>query len=244
MFRSLSGWLARHRKVLILSALALGCLTFLAVWAGIRPKPREVEAWVYLHYERPGTETIDPVEFRIFRDWQRAEIISPYVLHAAMRGTGDNPPLEELQILKEQRNPIDWLSRHLHVSFPEDGNVMRLSLGLPDETVAAQIVNSVLDAYMTEVVDRETTRILRKKEVLNRRFVDLMTSVKTAMAELDRQSSSSQQLINQKRFESLVDSLVKIESEIRELDFATDLPPRVEIIERAVPTTQLVHTIR
>jgi hypothetical protein len=96
-------------------------------------------------------EPVDPREFDIFRRTQATLIRSRFVLNGALR----MPGIADLAIIKRHEDPVTWLTSDLSVSFPDDGEVLQISLNgdNPDEMKA--IVNAVTDAYMDSIVNAE-----------------------------------------------------------------------------------------
>jgi polysaccharide biosynthesis transport protein len=97
----------------------------------------------------------DQGRFEIFRETQRQLLQSRFVLTAALR----KPQVARLSeiIQKSQRgeDPVDWLQRHLSVSFPEKAEIMAVSFRDDDPQTAATLVNAVVGCYMIEVVNSE-----------------------------------------------------------------------------------------
>jgi polysaccharide biosynthesis transport protein len=63
--------------------------------------------------------------------------------------------IRDLSIIANKKDPVGWLSRNLQVAFPDDYETMKVSLSGHDRRETAILVNAVVDAYMSEVVDAE-----------------------------------------------------------------------------------------
>ncbi|MAG92526.1 MAG: hypothetical protein CMJ48_02070 [Planctomycetaceae bacterium] len=110
-------------------------------------------------------------EFRRFLTLQTVLVRSPRVLTAALR----NPELANLEILKTNTRPSDWLEQHLEVSIRDEGYI-RVSLRGVDRKhalEAARVINAVVEGYLIEEVARagmeRRERLSDLQEVLKRR---------------------------------------------------------------------------
>ncbi len=102
----------------------------------------------------------DVATFDIYKSTQRQYLTSRYVLIAALR----DAELADLSTLHEEPDPVGWLARNVRVNFPGDAEIMHVSLRGDDPAEAAALVNAVIDAYLTEIVDVEQGR---RRERLN-----------------------------------------------------------------------------
>ncbi len=102
-----------------------------------------------------AAEKFDPLEFESFRDTQQALIKSEYVITAALR----DPRLKGkacIQREDEKHNAVAWLTGEIRVEFPsKSGGIMQVCATQPDPKDAADIVNAVVDAYKSVVVNHE-----------------------------------------------------------------------------------------
>ena len=136
-------------------------------------------------------KTFDAAEFESFCDLQQSFIKSRFVITAALR----DPRLKNRPcVLSEdaKHNTIAWLTGEIHVNFPaKNAGIMRVSASEPDREDAAAIVNAVVDAYMTEVVnfDREQRR-MRLTE-LQQIAVERESEVREKREQLKRELESS-----------------------------------------------------
>ena len=64
-----------------------------------------------------------------------------------------------LQIVKDQRNPVEWLEKVIIVDYPDDGDILRISMYGADPKEMAVIVNSVVDMYCRESLQRSAVMI-------------------------------------------------------------------------------------
>jgi capsular exopolysaccharide synthesis family protein len=109
----------------------------------------------------PGTDTVNRDFFEIYKNTQTELIRNRLVLIAALR----RPEVTNLPCIQEQKDsgdPVDWLEKRLNVTFPSKAEVMLVSLTREDPNEAAVLVRAVVDAYMTEVVDKENSQKLAR----------------------------------------------------------------------------------
>jgi capsular exopolysaccharide synthesis family protein len=98
-------------------------------------------------------------EFMIFKNNQVLLIRHPLVIQAALRNT----KLKNLpSIVREdaRHNTVQWMKQVVQATADKSSGLMTVSVTLPDANEAAAIVNTVVEAYMEEVVlgDRQKRR--------------------------------------------------------------------------------------
>ena len=103
----------------------------------------------------PSGGQISRTEFEIFKNTHQQLIVNRMILRAALK----MPGIGELAIVKNEKDPIDWLSRNLQVTFPAKAEIMQVSLSGGNRKELAMLVNAVVDAYMAEVVDAERKKL-------------------------------------------------------------------------------------
>lgn len=122
-----------------------------------------------------GDVNIAVQSFDVFKKTQLAKLKSYYVLTAALR----NPSVAGLSILANEKDPVEWLDQHLTVDFPQDGEVLRLTLsanGPPEQIVT--ILNAAAKAYQDEVVMAERQQHLSIRDLQHRNLNDLNREIK------------------------------------------------------------------
>lgn len=137
-------------------------------------------------FERPPDRDVDS-QFENFKRTQTALLRSKFVLNPALR----KPEVRNLPLVKEQTEPVDWLSKALRIEFPEDAEVMHVTLAGNDPAGQAAIVNAVTEAYMNEVVGTERQRDKERVVRLGEIRVDLRRRVgekRNALSKLTRRS--------------------------------------------------------
>jgi capsular exopolysaccharide synthesis family protein len=124
----------------------------------------------------------DRDRFEIFKNTQEALLLNRFVLLAAIR----KPEVKRLPPIVEQENqdPAGWLSQQLVVSFPNKAEVMEVDVTRRDPAEAATLVNAVVDAYLTEVVNAERNQKQQRLNELDRAFAAKETDIRERRTEL------------------------------------------------------------
>lgn len=160
----------------------------------------------------------DEQEFEIVKKTQLASIKSYYVLIAAVR----KPGIASLPILQGQAEPTDWIERHLEVGYPEDSEILEISLRGPEAyaTDLVRIVDAVADAYSDEVVFKERSRELSSRDIFARSLDNLKktiadkSEVYLAIArESDAFEDEALRQLNINRLDRVEAELMRLESE-------------------------------
>jgi succinoglycan biosynthesis transport protein ExoP len=103
-------------------------------------------------------------DFDILKKTQLAFLRANYVLDAAVRPPG----IASLSILAGQGDPVQWLQDNLRVDFPQQGEILSISLsGRPPEDLV-RLVDAVAKAYRDEVIYEEKQRRLGTRDLLAR----------------------------------------------------------------------------
>jgi hypothetical protein len=91
-------------------------------------------------------------DFSVFKRTQIQLILSNVVL---LR-TVVEPAIAALSVIREHDDdPVSWLKEQLVINYPDDTEIMRVSLKATDADEAIKIVDMVVKKYMKEIVQRE-----------------------------------------------------------------------------------------
>jgi capsular exopolysaccharide synthesis family protein len=113
-------------------------------------------------------------DFEILKKTQLALLKSKFLLTSALR----DPSIAALSILAGERDKEEWLQEHIEVEFPQNGEILSISLtGTPHEDLEA-LVNAVAEAYKREVLAKEKQRKLNIKDMLERSLQNLTNEIK------------------------------------------------------------------
>ncbi|MEM7810448.1 MAG: AAA family ATPase [Planctomycetota bacterium] len=125
-----------------------------------------------------GTDSLRT--FKLFKDTQLSLISSPLVLAAAIGTEG----VAELPLVIENEASLEWLEECLSARFPNDAEILNVSVKTPDPGTSLKLVDAVVDAYMSEVVLAERNRRLQGLETLERTRAETVNRVRARRSEL------------------------------------------------------------
>jgi capsular polysaccharide biosynthesis protein len=161
---------ARPWAILSITAGTLVVLAALAAWFFV---PVQYEAYALLKVaNRPPAVLTGPAatageDFSIFKRTQAQLLLSSAVLEGTLR----DPQIDRLAIVQaHQDDPVSWLRNQLEVNYPDDAEIMRVTLrgSRPDELPI--IVDKVVDVFLREVVEHEKQMRLDGEEKLRRAY--------------------------------------------------------------------------
>lgn len=138
-----------------------------------------------LVFETADNNRSNPNSFETYRRTQRQWMRSRFVLSRALRDVAGIP---NVSAQWGATDPEDWLESHLNVTFPDDSEVMHVSLSGENADGLQQLVNAVVDAYFDEIVFAERNRRLD-------RLTSLDTAHKKAETELRNKRTEFKQLV-------------------------------------------------
>ena len=84
---------------------------------------------------------------------QVAIVRSRFVLNAALR----DPKVSALKVIREQEDPLEYLSRHIRADFSYAPEIMCISMSGDEPGAIRVILDAVRAAYLNEVVNKEKT---------------------------------------------------------------------------------------
>jgi beta-lactamase regulating signal transducer with metallopeptidase domain len=112
---------------------------------------------------------VDRDRFDIYKNTQAELLRSRFVLRAALR----TPKVAKLaSVVREQAvgNVEAWLGDRLTIQFPGKAEIMAVSLSGDDRNESVVLLNAIVDAYLSEVVDAERSRRLQHLSELEKLF--------------------------------------------------------------------------
>jgi len=163
-----------------LSATALGLLlaALCAVPAWIfMPRGYEAVAWLRVR-DKGGmlTQGRDTAEYESYKKTQLSLLKSPYVLQASLR----KPGIDGLETLREAgSDPIDWLSRALMVTASPESEVVQVRLRGERAEEVAKILNAVITSFLDDIVNKDRTDRLGRRDALEKKFKENMAELRT-----------------------------------------------------------------
>lgn len=160
--------LLRRWRTAVMFAVPVAVLAAAAVWFAV-PAPFTAFALLRVASVEPRLvfQTAETnSDFATYRRTQMALIKSRFVLNAALR----KPSVTALPIVRQQTHPVQWLEDALQVDSYDSPEILRISLTGDEPTELAEIVNSVKDAYLEEVVNAERKQRIARLNDLERIF--------------------------------------------------------------------------
>ena len=164
------------------------------VWAYLKIKAVEPSVW-------PGSQNkVDLAEFQSYKSDVFSEIKSDFVIAKVL----DDKAVQNVPSIKAAGlDAGQWLADRLVVENPEGSEVIKI--GLPDDADhdVNKIVDAVVNAFMDEVVNKERTEKLIRRDQLEKRldvYKALLAAKRNTLHEMSSQiegPSKSQDLITQ-----------------------------------------------
>jgi succinoglycan biosynthesis transport protein ExoP len=174
-------WHALRRRWIpaLVLALTLGSLAAALTFVFL-PRGFEAVAWLRVR-DKSGMFGAgigrDNAEYEAYRKTQVQLIKSPLVLMAALR----RPGIDSLSTLRGDEDKVGWLMRHVQVSAPMESEVLQVRLRGEDAREITQIVNAVTTAYLSDVVNKEKTERLRRRDTLEKKYKENMAEVRSRL---------------------------------------------------------------
>ena len=141
-------------------------------------------------------ETSGRSDYKGYKSTQKQLLLQPLSLSKALK----DPEVAILPIVREQADPISWLQENLEVQFPDNSEMMNISLRLTDATSAHKIAKSVVDVYMADVVEKERAERMLRVERLEKILVAAEDKARKKRGELsslvDRLGTSDSNTLN------------------------------------------------
>ena len=174
-------WHAFRRRWLPATALALALASIAGIltWVFL-PKGFESVAWLRVR-DKSGMFGVgggrDNAEYEAYRKTQVQLIKSPFVLTSALR----RPGISSLSTLSAEDDPVGYLMRNIQVSAPMESEVVQVRMRGEDAKEVTQIVNAVAQAYLTDVVNKEKSERLNRRDTLERKYKENMAEVRSSL---------------------------------------------------------------
>jgi polysaccharide biosynthesis transport protein len=119
------------------------------------------------------------------RRTQVALVRSRLVLNAALR----DPEVAKLSVIAEQVEPVEWLEKEVQADFSVAPEVLRISMQGNNTDELEKVVKAVRDAYLKEVVEKETAARRERLEWLGKqreRFEARLREARETQREAER----------------------------------------------------------
>ncbi len=225
---------ALRRRWMLAATLGIlvAAVTATAVWFYLPPGKHT--AFIKLHMPAnppslPGFEHPEAgVEFQAFQRTQFALMHTRPVLNAALR----DPRVKDINFdaLARGANAVDWLDGQIRIDMPDGPELPRVVMVGDNPEQLKALVNAVVDAYLTEVVEKDTTknrleRIDKLKDIRQlyfdrvKRFNENHRKLAEAAGAGQDQLLALKQELGQREMAAVKGELVRTDTELRRLTF-------------------------
>ena len=188
---------SRCRKIMWFFLCGLGVLALISVvwWlvmAGGETIAQRNQTSAYLRIAMaqptmiPSPAQYVQFEYDTYKNTQKQLLLNRLVLNAALHKTG----IIKLPTLQDHTDSVDWLTNHLQVTFPDNAEIMQVSVSGANRKERAMLVNAVVDAYLAEVVDAERSKRAERISELKGIQIGKMQEVKDALNDLRKMADS------------------------------------------------------
>jgi len=174
--------------------------------------------------------------FDVYKNTQIQLLKSRFCLIAALR----DPEVAKLPLVQAQLDPVRWLAGEISVSFPGSGEIMLVGLTGEDPKSVAALVNAVVAAYMTEVVDVERAQRRERLSELDRIYTEKETEVRSKRTDLkqlaeqlgtgDSQALALKQQYALQLYTAYRTELIQLQVELRRL--SSELKAQEALLEK------------
>ena len=172
----------------------------------------------------------DAATYDVFKKTQMQWVKSPFVLGRAAR----KPEMVKLTTMREHKDdPVGYLESKITVDYPGDAELMRVAIKGTHRDDLATIVNSVVEAYMEEIVAGDKMARLKQRDLLNEHYSknkvqyrDKAASYHELAKQLGANSSETAQMrkkLLMMKLESLIASRNALKNQIRDYDFKIEV---------------------
>ncbi len=131
------------------------------------------------HVLNRGGEGVD--EFQTFKRTQVQLMLSPFVLRRAV----SEPKIAGLASIKEHNDEsYSWLKEQLIIDYPDDSEILRISMKGTKPNDLIEIVNMVVKKYLSEVVQSERLKRVANETELTKHYEDYQRDLTRQMETL------------------------------------------------------------
>ncbi len=125
----------------------------------------------WLAADRAGN---DPSSFEVERSTQLALLQSRFVIQAALRAPG----VSELLPAGAVGNPIGWVRSRIETVPDKNSAIVEVRFWGADSSSSVKILNALVEAYLSEVIEAERARVTRTLESLQQAHRDKLQEYK------------------------------------------------------------------
>jgi polysaccharide biosynthesis transport protein len=208
-----------------------GLAAMAAAWTMI---PQKGEVYAYIQVLR-NPETMmrdvrvpDGNEFITIRNTAIEMMKSKMLLTRALR----DPAIAQLPVVRKQQDPVDWLKDELQLKYPNDAELLQITMSGEDVDQVVKIVKAVLDAYFKEVVEKGVTDRAKKEQTLKKLFQERndaliaemkdVENLQKALGIIDPAAAAQHNQILQQQLGSISNSIFSHTTQISGLEVEID----------------------
>jgi len=128
----------------------------------------------------PGQPHDAATSFDVYKRTQRQLLRSPSVLKAALQ----RPSVSHLPLVTQQREPLAWLQEIVNVTFPDDAEIMNVSVDCEDQGAAETLADEIVDVYLQNIVYAERQAKLNRINDLEKAQTETEASLRKRGSDL------------------------------------------------------------
>jgi succinoglycan biosynthesis transport protein ExoP len=190
-----------------------------------------------------------------FANYQRnqlAMVKSRLVLNAALK----QPSVTDLRVVREQPDPVQWLDREIKADFSLAPEILQIAISgdHPDELMT--VVNAVREAYVQEIVEKESTERHARLEQLKKLYAEYdenLRDKRRTLRELaenigshDALTLAHKQQFAMERMALGQKELIQLQSDLRKAQVEAAIQPAREkaLADQAIPTAAIEEQLK
>jgi hypothetical protein len=176
-----------------LAVLAILLLVVIALALGIPPwldaNKSDVVAYVHVGHRDPMVPALEPAETpEQYQSLKRLVVDYMHTKSLLTRALRD--PAASVPLVKEQADSVQWLQDNLKFEYPNDGEILEITLRTDRPEEAAKVVDVVVDAFFKEVVEKGVLGRGRKEEMLTQLVEEKSQQMVRELKEVQRMSEA------------------------------------------------------
>jgi capsular exopolysaccharide synthesis family protein len=164
-----------------MSLLAAATVAGLLYW--LLPETNSARAMYSIKADQArllDTDSMQARDFETFKKTQLAYVRSQFVLQAALRA--NDSAIAKLSMFNGVDDEVDWLGNKLNVQYPNDGELLEISLAGPyPKEDLKQVVDAVSRAYYEEVMLVEDGQRANPLQILRGSHAELESKIREKM---------------------------------------------------------------
>jgi len=121
-------------------------------------------------------------KYSIYKQTQAELLKSRFILFRAI----NSREVQEFNLDERYTDPEGWLAANLRVEFPQNAEIMKVSLTTHDRRESKVLVDAAVEAYMTIIVGEEKRRQSDRLNQLDRIYEEKETDVRDKRTEVKR----------------------------------------------------------